>query len=123
MQGTLITASSGRELKSETAMVPDKDFRTYYDAIRWPALRVLPRAATKILDIGGGTGATALEVKRQCNGTVAGVVDVESTATASHRIGLDFCVHGNVETSDILDQVSRDYGPFDLVLCLDVLEH
>ena len=96
---------------------------SYYDNTRHVVLPTLPIAAHRILDIGGGTGATALAAKERTGATLAGIVDISDTAREARRDGLDFAVKGNVEDVNLLVRLTRDYGPFDLVLCLDVLEH
>jgi 2-polyprenyl-3-methyl-5-hydroxy-6-metoxy-1,4-benzoquinol methylase len=95
----------------------------YHDTVCRPIFPLLPERVTSVLDIGGGTGATVLEVKKLCSASVVGVIDISQDAVDNGKEGLDFIECGNVENSDLLEKLTEKYGPFDLILCLDVLEH
>lgn len=74
----------------------------------------------RLLDIGGGCGATALELKRLGRCKVAGVAD---KVASPERGALDFTCRIDLTEPQALPRVVAEYGPFDTVLCLDVLEH
>jgi 2-polyprenyl-3-methyl-5-hydroxy-6-metoxy-1,4-benzoquinol methylase len=74
-----------------------------------------------VLDVGGGTGATAGYLKRIGRATRAGTVDL---VRAEHPDpDLDFQLAGNLDDEEFVQTVVAEQGPFDTVLCLDVLEH
>jgi len=101
----------------------ERDVKSYHGSINNIALEVLPERAKRVLDIGGGTGVNALAVKELCSSSLVGVIDISQYAVENAEKGLDFIECGNIEDGDLLERVSEKYGPFDLVLCLDVLEH
>ncbi len=74
-----------------------------------------------MLDVGGGTGATAGELKRLGRATRAGTVDL--VRAESPDPDLDFSLAGNLDNEDFVEAVIAGHGPFDTILCLDVLEH
>jgi 2-polyprenyl-3-methyl-5-hydroxy-6-metoxy-1,4-benzoquinol methylase len=74
-----------------------------------------------VLDVGGGTGATAGYLKRQGQATRAGTVDL--VRAESPDPDLDFQLAGNLDDDDFVDTEIAEQGPFDTILCLDVLEH
>lgn len=86
----------------------------------WP---LLPQSARRVLDVGGGQGANAAAVKQHCGAEIAGVVDISDTATEDLQPEIDFAVCANIEQHRVIESISEEHGPFDLVLCLDVLEH
>jgi len=92
----------------------------YHNTLCRPILPFLPEHALRVLDIGGGSGATAIEVKKRCSSISAGVIDI---ADITPDKALDFFVCGDAENEGVLEELANQYGPFDLVLCLDSLEH
>jgi 2-polyprenyl-3-methyl-5-hydroxy-6-metoxy-1,4-benzoquinol methylase len=94
----------------------------YHGQVRSDVLPSIPSSASgTLVDIGGGTGATALAAKRQGLADRAGVVDLIPFDPAG--TGLDFHVSGDLERSDALDRAIAAEGSFDTILALDVLEH
>lgn len=93
----------------------------YHALVRREIAPLIPKGASRLLDVGGGVGATAAWLKGQGNVQRAGVIDLVKP-DQTHP-DLDFYRAGNIETSDILARTLAEEGPFDLVLCLDVLEH
>ncbi len=100
---------------------PDR-LNRYHGQVRSDALLSIPTsAAGTLLDVGGGTGATAVAAKQQGLAERAGVVDLipfDPTGT-----DLDFHFAGDLERSDALDRAIAAEAPFDTILALDVLEH
>lgn len=97
-------------------------FRERYHAlVRRDAFPLVPRGGGTLLDLGGGIGATAAQLREMGYVDRAGVVD--RMAQNVTTMGLDFRHAGDLEDGDFLDDVIAAEGPFDCVLCLDVLEH
>lgn len=79
----------------------------------------MPEQAGNLLDLGGGVGATAAWLKGIGRASRAGVADI----CAGPAEGLDFARRGDLEDPAFLSNVIAGEGPFDTVLCLDILEH
>jgi SAM-dependent methyltransferase len=89
----------------------------YYDRDRAGFLDWVGGRHERILDVGCGAGANAPWYRRHGAREVVGIeVDAASAEKASMRF--DQVVIGPVETA-----MSRLDGPFDLIVCADVLEH
>jgi 2-polyprenyl-3-methyl-5-hydroxy-6-metoxy-1,4-benzoquinol methylase len=93
----------------------------YNNQPRLDVIPSLPENAGTVLDVGGGNGATAAHLKRLGRATRAGSVDLVPGDSADPD--LDFQFVGNLEDEQFVDAVVAEGGPFDTVLCLDVLEH
>lgn len=93
--------------------------REYFSSVRPEILPLVPAATGRALDIGCGEGATLnwLKTIGRCRETW-GVEFMEPAAEVARRV-LDRVIVGNIET----DTFGFDEGQFDLILCLDVLEH
>lgn len=103
-------------------MAEPMDIRADYHAlIRSDIFPIVPKQGGTLLDIGGGIGATASSLKSSGHCERAGVIDLVQQDPA--RLGLDFHYSGNLEEPGFLKQISAKEGPFNTVLCLDVLEH
>ena len=91
----------------------------YYARVRHDVLPLLPPVCGKLLDVGGGTGATAAWLRQTGRAKQVGVIDrVDGNAT-----GLDFAHTGDLEDPAFLCAVIDAEGPFETILCLDILEH
>lgn len=95
----------------------------FQDNLRTDVLHLFPSSANSILEIGGGTGVTAAEAKKICGASTAGVVDLSEEAIRNAKPELDFAISGDLGDLSVLEDVAAKYGPFDLILCLDILEH
>lgn len=73
-----------------------------------------------MLDIGGGTGATAAALKAAGRAGRAGLIDLRAGPTEPM---LDFAYSGNIEDPALLERVVEIEGRFETIICLDVLEH
>jgi SAM-dependent methyltransferase len=93
----------------------------YNNQPRLDVIASLPQNAGTVLDVGGGNGATAAHLKRLGRATRAGSVDLVPGDFADPD--LDFQFVGDLEDEQFVDTVVAEGGPFDTVLCLDVLEH
>ena len=101
-----------------TGVAPRLDYHTL---VRREIFPLVPVARGTLLDVGGGIGATAAALKAAGRAGKAGVIDIVPTDSAAP--GLDFHMSGNLERDDVLERTIAAHGPFDTILCLDVLEH
>lgn len=83
---------------------------------------LIPPGASNVLDLGGGMGATAAAVKAELGAKRAGVVDLVVPDDAL-SVGCDFAHRADLEDIEGLKRLVQMEGPFDLILCLDILEH
>lgn len=93
----------------------------YHALVRREVAPLVPAGNGRLLDLGGGVGATAAWLKSEGKAGRVGVLDL--VAPPQPHPGVDFVRSGNLETSDVLDRTLAEEGPFDTILCLDVLEH
>lgn len=92
----------------------------YHKHVRSDVFDTVPQPAGRVLDLGGGVGATGAALKRARGATHVVVADLVAGETAD---GVDVAVSGNLEDPVFLRRILEDHGPFDTILCLDVLEH
>lgn len=92
---------------------------TYFSSVRREILPALPQYSERVLEIGCGSGATLKWLKEEgfCKETT-GIELVESHARMAQK-NVDNIISADVEQGNI--EFPDEY--FDLVLCLDVLEH
>lgn len=92
----------------------------YHDLVRHDALAMLPERVGRVLDFGGGIGATAAALR--------------DTGRADHVVLFDQVADNALPAIDAAEALDfedvgavaglvRKHGPFDTVLALDVLEH
>jgi SAM-dependent methyltransferase len=91
----------------------------YFAAARRDIEPLLPSHAARVLELGCGTGATLAWLKQ--GGRVQQTVGIEIYPAAAERAraSLDRVICQDFEKGGVPD----DLGRFDLILCLDVLEH
>jgi 2-polyprenyl-3-methyl-5-hydroxy-6-metoxy-1,4-benzoquinol methylase len=94
--------------------VPDE---AYYASTRDDVIDALPRPVGAVLDVGCGSGGVAEGLRRAGATRLTGIEVVPEQAELA-RARYDHVVAAPVERA--LVQVE---GPFDTILCLDVLEH
>ena len=95
-----------------------KSDNLYHAHIRSDVLPYIPQGGGNLLDIGGGIGATALAAKQEARADRVGVIDLVEPLP-----GLDFSYSGDLNDLDFLAEVGEREGPFQTILCLDILEH
>jgi 2-polyprenyl-3-methyl-5-hydroxy-6-metoxy-1,4-benzoquinol methylase len=100
--------------------VDKKHFERYHGNIRHDILHLLGSPPGRLLDVGGGLGATAAYAKEQLGAKRAVVVDAIS---APGRNQVDEHYQGSLEDESLWERLAANEGPFDTILCLDVLEH
>jgi len=89
----------------------------YYANSRPDIVAALPRPLGSVLDVGCGAGAVGAGLRAAGAERLTGI-EVEPSAAEQARAVYDEVVVGTVE-----DALPGLRGPFDTVLCLDVLEH
>ncbi|MDX1888199.1 class I SAM-dependent methyltransferase [Mycolicibacterium sp. 050158] len=96
-----------------------KPIERYHDLVREDVFPVLPDQVGRLLDFGGGVGATGAALKRLRRASYVAIAD--QVAGAYDEIDRVFC--GDLEDPGFISEVLADTGPFDTILALDVLEH
>jgi 2-polyprenyl-3-methyl-5-hydroxy-6-metoxy-1,4-benzoquinol methylase len=92
----------------------------YFDNVRSEIEPLLPARAERVLDVGCGAGAT-LHWRKHTGRCQVGVgIEMMESAAAIARARVDQVLVGDAD--QLVDSV-LDAHSFDLVLCLDVLEH
>ena len=89
----------------------------YYSNQRPDLVAELPRPLGSVLDVGCGEGAVGRLLRREGAQRLTGI-EIEPAAAAAARAVYDEVAEGPVE--QVLPDLS---GPFDAILCYDVLEH
>lgn len=87
----------------------------YHSRVRHDVLPHVPQCGT-LLDFGGGDGATAARGLR-----LAARVGVADRVAVAHSLDFAFC--GDLTDPVFVASIAAAEGPFDTILCLDVLEH
>jgi 2-polyprenyl-3-methyl-5-hydroxy-6-metoxy-1,4-benzoquinol methylase len=91
----------------------------YYENERREVALLVPRDARRILDIGCGRGMLGRVLKEQMPGRHVTGIEVESAVAADAGRVLDRVIIGDIQT--LAPSVLA--GPYDCVVCADVLEH
>lgn len=90
---------------------------TYYDHVRTEIRALLPNSPSSILDIGAGAGATLRWLKEMFPNAKTTGVEINSNLHDQLRKNADVAIIGDV------DACFPQLQSYDLILCLDVLEH
>jgi 2-polyprenyl-3-methyl-5-hydroxy-6-metoxy-1,4-benzoquinol methylase len=91
---------------------------TYYQSVRTDIAELLPDRVCRMLEIGCGTGNTSAWIKSKTGCWTAGVELFPSVGHEAEQ-KLDSVLIGDIQTISL----PFETGTFDLILCLDVLEH
>ena len=101
-------------------MTTQENFNPAYVGQRPDILRVIPRGATNILDVGCSNGTSGADIKRIFKARVTGIEYSDSMATEA-KDKLDRVIVGDVEADGIRSLLHGE--AFDTVIFADVLEH
>lgn len=93
------------------------------NSIQKATLELVPEQSQRVLDLGGGSGSFTLAVAKRCGADFAATLDISETAIAAAEPGIDAAQVIDLEEDGALERFVATHGPFDLILCLDVLEH
>lgn len=93
-----------------------------YSGARPDVIRLVPQGSRRILDVGCGAGMTA-ELLREREPHVQ-IVGVEPDASLAElaRKQVDHLLAGKIDDPKTVSDLAM-HGPFDVVICADVLEH
>lgn len=89
----------------------------YYANARADIVAALPRPLGSVLDVGCGAGGVGPELRAAGAARLTGI-EMEPAAAEQAR-----AVYDEVHTGTVEDALPSLRGPFDTILCLDVLEH
>lgn len=92
----------------------------YFDNVRSEIAPLLPAMAERVLDVGCGAGATLHWLKQTGRCRVGVGIEMMESAAAIARTRADQVIVGD---ANLLVASALDAASFDVVLCLDVLEH
>jgi tRNA A58 N-methylase Trm61 len=92
---------------------------SYHDLVRIEVFPALPDHVGRVLDFGGGIGATSAALKSAGRASHVVVAD----QVKSHLKEVDRTYVGNLEDESFIKELIAEAGPFDTILTLDVLEH
>lgn len=98
----------------------DQDFAGRGMALKYYFALKETEGAASVLEFGCSTGALLVEMAKRGQRGLGVEVDPEAAAAARAK-GLEV-VEGDLETPATLE-TARGRGPFDALLCLDILEH
>lgn len=93
-----------------------------YSGGRSDIMRLIPIRPNKVLDVGCGAGLLGSQLREKYPGcTTYGIEpDAERAKYASERF--DIVITGAIDDPTAFDKIKAE-GPFDLIICADVLEH
>lgn len=91
----------------------------YFDSVRKEIEPLLPEKIDKVLEIGCGSGATLEWLKREKGCIWVGGIELNKAVSFYAEKQLDFFMNANIENIDL----PFNKNTFDVILCLDVLEH
>ncbi len=95
----------------------------YYENVRTDIMSVMPAQAPRILEVGCGAGNTLRYLKDRGTAAWVGGIELNDEAALTARERVDRLWHG--DAAKLLDTPDgpASEGPYDAILCLDVLEH
>jgi len=90
---------------------------TYYELARSETLVHLPPPYGRVLDVGCAGGGAAQQLRAGGASWISGIEMMPEPAAMAER------VYDQVLVGDAISELPRASGPFDTILCYDVLEH
>ncbi len=93
----------------------------YHDNVRRDVFPFIPVPAKRLLDVGGGVGATASALKNAGMADWTGVVDL--VAPSTEEMDIDFAYAASLDLAGTYEAILQEHGQFNTILCLDILEH
>lgn len=87
----------------------------YFTNVRYDIIDMIPKKPNKVLEIGCGSGATLVELKKQSKAEFTVGVDIVNRPVH----GIDTYIAGDIES--LIIPFEEKY--FDVIICADVLEH
>ena len=94
--------------------------KDYHDLIRVDVLELAPSTCNAILDLGGGRGESGAYLKKTTAAETLVVVDILEHEA---KLEIDHFYCFDLNNTERIAAVGQEHGPFDTILCLDVLEH
>lgn len=91
----------------------------YFENVRREILPLLPTYASRIFEIGCGAGDTLNFLKTSGRCDWAGGIELFHDAAEAARSKVDLVLEGSIENN----KLAFEENSFDVILCLDVLEH
>jgi SAM-dependent methyltransferase len=97
-------------------------FADYYGEVRADVLPYVPEGTKEVLDVGCGRGVTGRFLRQRLGCRVTGV-ELNPRVAEEAADNLDVVIQGDV--ADLGGSVDRErgFGPFDVVLALELFEH
>jgi 2-polyprenyl-3-methyl-5-hydroxy-6-metoxy-1,4-benzoquinol methylase len=89
----------------------------YYANAREDIVEALPRPIGSVLDVGCGSGGVGAGLRR------AGATELTGIEVVPEQAELARAVYDHVVAAPVEQALEELEGPFDTILCLDVLEH
>jgi 2-polyprenyl-3-methyl-5-hydroxy-6-metoxy-1,4-benzoquinol methylase len=93
---------------------------SYHDRVRSDIFDLVPAKAGRLLDFGGGIGATSVALKSQ--GQAEHITLLDQCADEA-KDGVDTAIAIDLNDADAIAQALDGNGAFDCILALDILEH
>ncbi len=100
-------------------MLSVQPVKNYHDLVRADVFPLLPDRLGRVLDFGGGGGATGAALKRLGRASYVVVAD----RVTGQLNDIDRTCLGDLEDADFVKKILAERGPFDTIMALDVLEH
>lgn len=91
----------------------------YYSHIRGEIALLLPGSMRRVLEIGCGSGDTLAWLQSSGNARTTYGIELFSESAEAARTKVDRVICGDFEALEL----PEDFSGFDVILCLDVLEH